>query len=47
MEGYREQELQKKEGRYYKLFDMLTGVVFGGLITLGIVFLIRLLLLRP
>ena len=47
MEGYRQEELVKKDNRFYKLFDVLTGVVFGGLITLGIVFLIRLLLLKP
>jgi len=47
MEGYNEQELQKRDRRFYRLFDVFTGIIFGGLITLGIVFLVRLMLLKP
>jgi len=47
MESYTGQEIQKGESRYYKFLDVISGVIFGGLITLGIVFLIKLLLLNP
>ena len=47
MEGYREREIIKKNNREYKILEVLTGVVFAGLITMGLIFLVRLLLMVP
>jgi DNA-directed RNA polymerase beta subunit len=47
MEGYREHEILKKHETDSRLFDVITGLIFAGLITLGLIFLVKLLLLVP
>ena len=47
MEGYREREIIKKNNREYKILDVFTALAFAGLITLGLIFLVKLLLMVP
>ncbi len=43
MESYKQNNAMNRNSQYHKIYDVLTGVLFGTVILLGVVFLVRLL----